>query len=321
MPKINVLMSVYNETPTQLHAAIDSILAQTEADFTMNIVLDQPAADDLHAILDDYAASDPRVQVQVNAQNSGLPFSLNRSVAAGDAPFLARMDADDIAVPTRFARQLAIMDERQLDVLSSSADFIDEEGQPAGQHDYIPEDPDALKRLLPLGSPLVHPSIMMRRAVLEAAGGYRMLPTAEDYDLWLRLLQAGARIGATNEKLMHYRLRGNSMTAGDRYKVFLVSEYLQHTYASGQFPDADSEVAQLQAYLKQNNQDDAQRRSQFTQRVLNLSAGKKALKGGNPFKAAALVLPALMDGAVRRYAKQSRAYGSVYAQLASKQEA
>lgn len=321
MPKINVLMSVYNETPTQLHAAIDSVLAQTEADFTMNIVLDQPAADDLHAILDGYAASDPRVQVLVNAQNSGLPFSLNRSVAAGNAPFLARMDADDIAVPTRFARQLAIMDERQLDVLSSSADFIDEEGQPAGQHDYIPEDPDALKRLLPLGSPLVHPSIMMRRAVLEAAGGYRMLPTAEDYDLWLRLLQAGARIGATNEKLMHYRLRGNSMTAGDRYKVFLVSEYLQRTYASGQFPDANSEVAQLRDYLKQNGQDDAQRRAQFTQRVLNLSAGKKALKGGNPFKAVALVLPALLDGAVRRYAKQSRAYGSVYAQLASKQEA
>lgn len=318
MPKINVLMSVYNETPAQLRTAIDSILAQTEADFTMAIVLDQPQADDLHAIIDGYAASDPRVRVLVNAQNSGLPFSLNRSMAAGDAPYLARMDADDIAAPTRFARQLAIMDERQLDVLSTSADFIDEEGQPAGSHDYIPEAPEQLARLLPLGSPLVHPSIMMRRSAIEAVGGYRLLPTAEDYDLWLRLLKNGGRIGATNEKLMHYRLRGNSMTAGDRYKVFLVSEYLQRTFAAGQFPDADTEVAELTAYLKQHGQNDAARREQFTNRVLNLSAGKKALKSGNPFKAVALVLPALTDGAVRRYAKQSRAYGSLYAQLTSK---
>lgn len=320
MPKITVLMSVYNETEAQLRAALDSVLGQTERDFELNVVLDNPQADALHAILDDYATKDDRVHVLVNEQNMGLPASLNRAMAAGTAPMLARMDADDIALPQRFARQLELMSNRQLDVLSTSASFIDEAGKPAGEHDWIPEDPADLRQLLPLGSPLVHPSIMMRRHTVEHVGGYRLLPTAEDYDLWLRLLQAGARIGATNEKLLHYRLRGNSMTAGDRYKVFLVGEYLQRLYAAGDFPDAETELRELNDYLKAQRQDQPAVRERFSQQVLNLSAGKQALRAKRPVTAVAKVLPALASGAVRRYAKQSQRYGKAYAaiQAASK---
>lgn len=316
MPKITVLMAVYNETPAQLRAAMDSILAQTETDFELNVVLDQPKATGLHQILDDYARQDSRVLVLVNEKNSGLPYSLNRALDSGTAPMLARMDADDIALPQRFERQLAIMDDELLDVLSTSASFIDEMGQPAGEHAYIPEKPKQLARLLPLGSPLVHPSIMMRREVVVKAGGYRLLPTAEDYDLWLRLLQQGARIGATNERLMKYRLRGNSMTSGDRYKVFLVSEYLQKTYAAGKFPDAPVELADLQDYLDANGFDNPAIREKFNRRVLNLSAGKQALRAKKPFSAARLIVPGMLNQAVRRYARQSRLYNAVYAHLA-----
>lgn len=315
MSAITVLMSVYNETETELRAAIESILQQTEADFEMQIVLDNPQAQGLLAILNEYKDLDPRVRVLVNTKNSGLPFSLNRGIKAATGDYLARMDADDIALPQRFAIQLRLIKLRKLDVLSSNAHFIDEKGKRVGNHNAIPENPKALAELLPYGSNLVHPSIMMRTAAVRAVGGYRLLPTAEDYDLWLRLLQAGYQIGATNARLMNYRLRGNSMTQGDRYKVFLVSEYLQKTYAAGPFPDESTELTQLQAYLKKNDYGNKQRSASFTRRVKLLSAGKKALRERKPVRAATLVARAVVDPAVRRYAKQSQAYSKVYSRL------
>ncbi|WP_155286903.1 glycosyltransferase [Lacticaseibacillus zhaodongensis] len=315
MSAITVLMSVYNETEAQLRAAIESILQQTEADFEMQIVLDQPNASDLLAILNEYQDLDPRVHVLVNKQNSGLPFSLNRGIEAASGDYLARMDADDIAKPQRFATQLHLMQQRRLDVLSTNAHFIDENGKSVGNHNAIPESSKALAELLPYGSNLIHPSVMMKTASIKAVGGYRLLPTAEDYDLWLRLLKAGYKIGATNARLMDYRLRGNSMTQGDRYKVFLVSEYLQQTFAAGDFPDADTELKQLQAYLDQNQLSNKQRAAQFTRRVKMLSAGKTALRERKPLRAVSLVSRALVDPAVRRYAKQSQAYSKVYARL------
>lgn len=109
-------------------------------------------------------------------------------------------------------------------------------------------------------------------------GGYRALPTAEDYDLWLRFLKTGHQIGATNQQLMQYRLRGNSMTQGDRFKVFLVTQYLQAAYRRDQYPDADTEATEIQAYLKAHGAMDKQKADRFSQRVINLSAGKKALQ-------------------------------------------
>lgn len=319
MPKISVLMAAYNETDEQVNAALASIVAQTETDFEILLVLDNPTNEPLKALLTDWQARDDRIKLLINPTNLGLAASLNKGLAAATAPYIARMDADDIAKPERFATQLTLMDAHDFDALSTNAQFIDEAGQVVGEHNWIPETPEGLAQLLPYGSNLIHPSMMLKRSVMTDLGGYRALPTAEDYDLWLRFLKTGHQIGATNQQLMQYRLRGNSMTQGDRFKVFLVTQYLQAAYRRDQYPDADTEATEIQAYLKAHGAMDKQKADRFSQRVINLSAGKKALQQKHVFKAIGLVVPALLDKDVRAYAQQSRQFNAVYAELRRRQ--
>jgi len=315
MAKISVLMSAYNETTSQVDAAIASIVNQTETDFEFLIVLDNPDNQVLAAAIENWAQRDARIKLIKNPQNLGLAASLNRGLAAASAPYIARMDADDIAQPTRFAVQLTLMQAQQLAALSTNAEFIDEQGQVVGVHDWIPEQPEQLAQLLPFGSNLIHPSMMLDRQVLVDLAGYRALPTAEDYDLWLRMLKHGDRIGATNERLMQYRLRGNSMTQGDRFKVFLVTQYLQAAYQRPQYPDAATEAQEIQQYLNQRGAFDQARASRFRHRVENLSAGKQALRQKHIGTALRLVLPAMLNSDVFAYAQQSRRFSRAYRAL------
>jgi|GEM_PF-327367 len=315
MPTISVLMAAYNETPTQLTAALASLQAQTFSDFEVEVVLDAPDNQALRAILAEWQANDARFHVHYNPDNIGLANSLNVALRHATGTYIARMDADDLAMPTRFERQVALMAETGVAVLSTNATFIDDTGQVVGEHDWIPEQPAQLAELLPLGSDLIHPSMMIQASALKAVGGYRPLPTAEDYDLWLRFLKAGYQIGATNERLLQYRLRGNSMTQGDRYKVFLVTRYLQAAYQRPTYPDETTQVKELTAWLTQHHQDDAAVSARFTERVKALSAGKQAFKYGHVLKATHLIVPALLSPPVRQYAQQSQRFNKKYQQL------
>ncbi|KRM73110.1 glycosyl transferase 2 family protein [Lacticaseibacillus brantae DSM 23927] len=308
-------MAAYNETPTQLAAALNSLQAQTLSDFEVEIVLDAPDNQALRDILTQWQANDARFHLHINADNMGLANSLNVALSHATGTYIARMDADDLAMPKRFERQVALMKANGVAVLSTNATFIDERGQVVGEHDWIPEEPAQLAELLPLGSDLIHPSVMMLASALRAVNGYRPLPTAEDYDLWLRFLKAGFAIGATNERLLQYRLRGNSMTQGDRYKVFLVTAYLQAAYRRPAYPDAQTQVKELNAWLTKHQQADAAISARFTQNVKNLSEGKQALKAGHVLKAMHLTLPALMSPPVRAYAQQSQRFNKKYQQL------
>ncbi|WP_054778059.1 glycosyltransferase family 2 protein [Lacticaseibacillus saniviri] len=161
MPKISVLMAAYNETDEQVNAALASIVAQTETDFELLLVLDNPTNEPLKALLTDWQARDERIKLLINPTNLGLAASLNKGLAAATAPYIARMDADDIAKPERFATQLTLMDAHDFDALSTNAQFIDEAGQVVGEHNWIPETPEGLAQLLPYGSNLIHPSMML----------------------------------------------------------------------------------------------------------------------------------------------------------------
>lgn len=312
MTKISVIMSAYNENQQQVDAAIQSILNQTLTDFEFLIVSDNPNNQALNQHLKAWAKRDQRIKFLPNEHNLGLAPSLNRGIKHAHSPWLARMDADDVSQPERFIKQLQIIQDRQLDVLSSNADFIDESGKIIGQHNWIPEESQQLAQLLPYGSDLIHPSVMMKTAAVKAVGGYRLLPTAEDYDLWLRLLKNGYHIGATNQKLFKYRIRTNSMTQSDRYKVFVVTQYLQKIYRQEQYPDSKTEIAELTALLNQKQVNDATINANFNQAVQNLSLGKTALKSGHLFKAINLILPALTNKDVRQYARTSQKFNQIY---------
>lgn len=202
-PRLSVAMAVYNNAPF-LAEAIDSILAQTISDFEFLIVNDG-STDGSAAIIDSYAERDARVRA-IHQPNRGLVASLNRMVEEARAPLIARMDGDDISLPTRFERQLAFLDANpDYGVVGTSTHDIDEHGRLSLNEDFHPLDHDAFLAALETGPWLCHPSVVIRRDVLRAVGGYRAaFRHCEDYDLWLRLSEV-TRLCTIPDRLFHYR--------------------------------------------------------------------------------------------------------------------
>ncbi|WP_017671502.1 glycosyltransferase [Blastomonas sp. AAP53] len=179
-------MSVYN-AERYVAEAIQSILGQTEGRFEFLIVNDG-SRDASGSILDRYAAQDSRIRV-IHQENRGLIFSLNRMLDEARAPLVARMDSDDVSRPERFAVQLAYMQANpQIAVLGTNTDELDADGAFFPCSDYHPEHSADIRERLMVASTMCHPSVMMRRDMIRALGGYRAaFRHCEDYDLWLRV--------------------------------------------------------------------------------------------------------------------------------------
>lgn len=201
-PRISVAMSVYNDDAF-LGAAIESVLAQDFGDFEF-LIVDDGSSDRSGAIIDDYARRDSRIRA-IHQENRGLIASLNRMVAEVRAPLIARMDGDDICLPDRFGRQVAFLDAHpDHGVVGSNFYNLGRNGriESAAPH---PLDHAAIVDALRFGSPICHPSVMMRRDVVVAAGGYRpAYRHCEDFDLWLRLSER-TQLANLPDRLLHYR--------------------------------------------------------------------------------------------------------------------
>ncbi|WP_298845096.1 glycosyltransferase [uncultured Roseobacter sp.] len=209
-PRVSVLLPVYN-AETWLGAAMDSILAQSFTDFEL-LVHDDGSTDGSLAILQDYAARDTRV-VLTSEPNKGLIATLNQLIDAAQGDLIARMDADDIALPERFAKQVAWLDQNPDYVLLGGAIiFIDE----AGRHiapEFPPRDHETLDDYSLRGTGAIcHPAVMMRTETVRQVGGYDMRrDTAEDLDLWLRMAEAG-RLASLPDIVLKYRLHDQSIS-------------------------------------------------------------------------------------------------------------
>jgi len=186
MPRVSVVMSVYNGERF-LPQAVDSILAQTFTDFEF-IVVDDGSTDGTAEILRDY--TDPRLHV-VRQENIGLIGSLTRAIGIASAKYIARMDADDISLPKRLEWQLVWLESHpQTAVLGTQVSEIGDDELTIRRH-YYPMDSTGIERALLRGATaLCHGSVVFRRACFKRVGGYRQrFEHAEDYDLWLRLIE------------------------------------------------------------------------------------------------------------------------------------
>ena len=203
MPRISVAMSVYNNAAF-LDEAIASIRTQSFADFEL-LIVDDGSTDGSAAIIDAHAAADRRIRV-LRQSNCGLIASLNRAVAEARGELIARMDGDDRSLPDRFARQIAFLDANpDHGVVGTNTHDMDEAGQIHECTDFHPLTHEALLAALSQGSPMCHPSVMMRTEVLRAVGGYHAAYRhCEDYDLWLRL-SARTRLANLPDRLLLYR--------------------------------------------------------------------------------------------------------------------
>ncbi len=201
-PRITVLLPVYN-AGAFVDDAVQSILAQTFTDFEL-LCIDDGSTDGSVARLDQLAVGDSRIRV-IHQPNAGLVQTLNRGIAEARGELIARMDADDIALPDRLAKQVAFLDQHPaVAVVGGAAAFFNAKGL-TGQVLAHPAEPEAIRVALAVDSAIVHPAAVIRRSALAAVGGYRQPFTdAEDYDLWLRLAEK-FDLANLPDIVLHYR--------------------------------------------------------------------------------------------------------------------
>lgn len=210
---ISVIMSVYNTKAQWLREAIESILNQTYSGFEFIIVLDCPT-DGCDAVVWEYASKDERIKVLPNETNLGLTCSLNKALAQASGRYIARMDADDVAMPDRFEKQIAYMEENP-DVVVLGGRVYTEGSNATAQYEWSP-DQDVLKiRMLFRNVGVPHPTAMIRKSVLDEQGiAYtEAVKKSQDYKLWTDLMHHG-KIMILPDVVLMYRMHEGQISAG-----------------------------------------------------------------------------------------------------------
>jgi glycosyltransferase involved in cell wall biosynthesis len=202
-PSVSVVLPV-RDGARYLGQAIASILGQTWRDLEL-LALDDRSADETPAILARAAAADPRVRV-LAAPRAGLVAALNHGIGQARGRYVARMDADDVAHRGRLAAQVAALDTSpRLALVGSAWREIGPDGT-AGRVVRQPLSAADIRLALRRANPIGHPTVMLRRATVLAAGGYRpAFRLAEDFDLWLRLAERHD-LANLAEPLLDYRI-------------------------------------------------------------------------------------------------------------------
>lgn len=204
----SVLMSVYaKERPEYLKAAIDSMLSQTEKPSEFVLVKDGPLTPELESVIAGYSES-PLFRTLALEKNCGLGEALRLGVLACKNEFIARMDSDDISLPARLEKELSVFAQNpEIDVVGCfEGEFWDHPEKPFATH-KVPESHEEIFRFMKLRCGLLHPTVVFKKSAVLKAGNYRSSYLLEDYDLFVRMLQSGAKTQNVPEAL--YLLRVN----------------------------------------------------------------------------------------------------------------
>jgi glycosyltransferase involved in cell wall biosynthesis len=212
---VTVLMPAYNAAPF-VARAIDSVLAQTHADFEL-LVIDDGSKDDTFAAASACAVRDPRVRV-IRQPNAGIAHTMNRGLEMAQGEWVFCMHADDLMMPNRLERQLAFLAANpDVAVASSLVLYLNDRDEVVGRGKCPFTDPAAVKRAVDAGEVIAfnHPATVLRKSAVREAGGYRQeFWPAEDIDLWNRIVEKGHRVAVQDEYLLKYRIHGASASIG-----------------------------------------------------------------------------------------------------------
>ncbi len=205
MPRISVLLPFHNAAAT-IDAAISSIVSQTFSDWEL-LPIDNASTDESTAIAKRWSAADDRIRL-ITEPNIGIAHALNTGFAQARGRYIARMDADDVSYPERFAKQVAFLTENpEIGVLGTRTAFATSVEKSSGMHWFTkwqnnilkPHD-HYVKRFV--DAPLAHPTVVFRRELIEQHGSYNTDPLPEDHELWLRWMDAGVRFAKLPEELL-----------------------------------------------------------------------------------------------------------------------
>ena len=205
---ISVLMPVYNAEDT-LPEAIESIRGQTDPAWEL-LAVDDGSTDASADIIRRYADRDERIRPFFRP-HAGIVAALNFGLEQAGGTYIARMDADDRCLPQRLEKQRRFLDTHpDIGLTACLVEHLGDTKRKAGYARYVRwintqlHHKDIAQNRF-IESPLAHPSVMFRRHLVQDFGGYRDGPFPEDYELWLRWLEAGVKMEKVPETLLHWR--------------------------------------------------------------------------------------------------------------------
>lgn len=214
--KISVLMSVYkNDIADNVELAVKTLLNQTYKPSQIVIVRDGIVGDDLQVVLDKYKQNKLFTIIERD-ENLGLGKTLAEGTEYCKYDYIARMDADDVCVPTRFEKQIkCFIANPSLDIVGSNGvEFVNTLDNLSAVK-KVPETDEEIKQMIKSRCPMCHMSVMMKKQALIDAGGYQDWYYAEDWYLWVRMCLKGVKFYNIQENLMLIRI--NEDTYGRRH--------------------------------------------------------------------------------------------------------
>ncbi len=203
---LSTLITTYaGERPDRLRMALESLINQTLPAAETVLVVDGPVGDAQESVVAGFESQPGFVIVRCPVRR-GIARALNQGLVHCRQPFVARMDSDDISAAHRFETQMARLSANpRLDLVASWHREFADDPDVLRATKRSPADHEQIARALRWRNVLSHPTIVVRRSLLELVGGYREMRYLEDYDLYLRLLKAGARFEAIQEPLVLVR--------------------------------------------------------------------------------------------------------------------
>jgi glycosyltransferase involved in cell wall biosynthesis len=196
MSSYSVLMAVYHkELPDYLHESMLSILNQTSPTDDFVLVCDGPLGPELEQVIADMQLKFGKALNIVRlSENKGLGVALNTGIKNCKHELVARMDSDDISRPDRCEKQIEVFTAKpETDIVSGTVEEFSTDIIKIDARRTLPETNEQIRVYAKSRCPFNHPCVMYKKSVVESAGGYQHFYLLEDYYLWVRLLQNGAK--------------------------------------------------------------------------------------------------------------------------------
>ena len=249
--RVSVLMPAYN-AEKYIGEAIESILNQTFTDFEF-IIVNDGSTDNTAKIIEEYAAKDKRIKFVNNSKNKGLISVLNEGLDLCHGEYIARMDSDDIALPERFAKQVAYMDMHpECGVCGTWAKKF---GAGIKENNLMKyQEKVKLLDFLIYGSLVIHPSSVIRKSVLvdnniKYDSKYKY---AEDYALWIEIVKY-AEIHNLQEVLLNYRWHDSNVSVVNKVAQYECAERIRKSILEGVLT-SEEDVKKLLCMMREVNE-------------------------------------------------------------------
>lgn len=241
-PILSIVMPVYNAEPF-IRESVSSILLQTFRDYEL-IVVDDGCTDSSMDIVSSF--KDSRIRILKNEKNSGIVFSRNRGLAEAQGSFVAQFDADDIAIPDKFEKQIKFLqDNTQFGMIGSWAILINEKGEAMENKWKINAPPGRIPAILLFRNYFVQSAVVVRKEALPKSfysSGYDLV---EDYKMWFDISRAN-KVWNFPEYLVRYRVHSKSSSTIAEEKIHMLEmKVFRHIYESLGFVLAEEHFKSL----------------------------------------------------------------------------